>query len=608
MNLTRAQIPDGIDAKRYLADQSTANEPQPIAMFLPLSPRELARRGASGPDVILVSGDTYIDSPYCGVAVIGRVLEDAGYSVVLIPQPEMNDSRDIAAFGEPRLFWGVSGGCVDSEVANYTALGKPRRQCDFTPGGRNTRRPDRACIAYTNLIRRHFKNTAPIVLGGLEASLRRIAHYDFRSGRIRRSLLLDAKADLLVYGMGEQAALAIARGLDSGQGIQDIPGTCVVADSPPQGYTGLQAFESVRDDRRAFAEMYRSFYRLGSDPASPGLVQAHGEKYLVHHPPQPIMSREELDRIHELPFRNDAHPACRKQGEIRALDTIRDSLVTHRGCYGECSFCAIALHQGRTVLSRSRKSILREAERLAARKEFSGTIKDAGGPTANMYASGCSRLRRGRPCPDRHCIGYHGVCSRLEHGHTEQMRLLRELEAIPGVRRVVVSSGVRHDLVLADGQNGRAYLERLAKRHISGQLKVAPEHSADSVLRLMNKPPISAVSEFLALYRKILRNKGLNRHLSCYVIAAHPGCRERDMQRFLDFARSELKFIPRQAQIFVPLPSTRSTAMYHCGLDPLTQEKVFRETTVSGKARQKQVLLKAKPEGKKGRPRGGSGK
>jgi uncharacterized radical SAM protein YgiQ len=573
-------------------------------MYLPLTPKELARKGASRPDVILVSGDTYIDSPYCGVAVVGRVLEEAGYSVALVTQPDVEGSRDIAAFGEPRLFWGVSAGCVDSEVANYTALGKPRRQCDFTPGGRNTRRPDRASIVYTNLIRRHFKNTAPIVLGGLEASLRRIAHYDFRSGRVRRSLLFDAKADLLIYGMGEQAVLALAGNLERGDGIGDIPGSCVVADSPPQGYATLPSFESVRGDRLAFAEMYSSFYRLASDPGSPGLVQPHGDKHLVHHPPQPMMSRQELDRIHELPFRHEAHPDCRRQGEIRALETIRDSLITHRGCYGECSFCAIALHQGRSVISRSTESILREAEGLAERKGFSGTIKDVGGPTANMYASGCSRLRRGRPCTDRHCIGHHGVCSRLEPGHAEQMRLLRRLESVPGVERVFVSSGVRHDLVLADRQYGRAYLEQLAARHISGQLKIAPEHSVDSVLELMNKPPVSTVSEFLALLRKTARRKGLSPHLSCYVIAAHPGSREKDMQRFLDFARSELRFIPRQVQIFVPLPSTRSTAMYHCGLDPFSGREVSCVRSVAGKSKQKQVLL----SGPKNKRRGGKRK
>ena len=560
-------------------------------MFLPLTPQELALKGTSEPDVILVSGDAYIDSPYCGVAVMGRLLQDAGYSVAVISQPTMDDPRDIATFGEPRLFWGVSAGCVDSEVANYTALGKPRRQCDFTPGGKNNRRPDRTCIAYTNLIRRYFKNTPPIVLGGLEASLRRIAHYDFRSDRVRRSLLPDAKADLLVYGMGEPAVLALAWRLDRGEEIEDIPGTCVIANRPPGGYSELPAFETVRRDRHAFAEMFRSFYHMGSDPASPGLVQAHGNKYLVHHPPQPMMSQAELDRIHELPFRHDAHPACRKQGEIRALDTIQNSLITHRGCYGECSFCAIALHQGRTVVSRSTESILREAERLTQREGFSGTIRDAGGPTANMYASGCSRLRHGSPCEERHCIGYDGVCSRLELGHAQQMSLLRQLEAIPGVKRVFVSSGVRHDLILADRHNGLTYLEQLVTRHISGQLKIAPEHSVDSVLELMNKPPVSKVSEFLELFRSTVKKKGLPLHLSCYVIAAHPGCGQNDMKRLLRFARSVLRFIPRQVQIFVPLPSTRSTAMYHCGLDPFSGREVSCVRSVAGKSKQKQVLL-----------------
>ena len=559
-------------------------------MFLPASRAELKERSISRPDVILVTGDAYIDSPYCGVAVIGRVLQAAGYSVAVIPQPHTDSPADIAALGEPRLFWGISAGCVDSEVANYTPLGKPRRSCDFTPGGRNDRRPDRASIVYTNLVRRHFKNTVPIVLGGIEASLRRIAHYDFRSDSVRRSLLLDAKADLLVYGMGERAVLDIAAALSHGQHVEAVPGTCIVAKKPPDTYETLPRFESVRKDKKAFASMFNLFYTCNTRKSAPGLVQQHGDRYLVHHPPARPLSREELDRIHELPFQHDAHPACRAQGEIRALDTIRDSIVTHRGCFGECSFCAIALHQGRSVLSRSKESILREAKSLSQRKGFRGTIKDVGGPTANMYKASCPRLDELEPCQEKSCIGYHGICHRLRLGHDRQMELLREIENIPGVKNVFVSSGIRFDLILADARHGRAYLKQLIARHISGQLKIAPEHCVDSVLELMNKPTAEKASRFAALYRELAQKTGKNIHLSCYVISAHPGSSQEHMERFLQFARKHFRFMPEQVQIFTPTPSTRSTTMYWSGLDPFTGRKVWSERRVAGKQKQKEIL------------------
>lgn len=573
--------------------------------FLPVTAGELRQRGISQPDVILVSGDAYIDSPYCGVAVIGRVLEDAGYCVAIIPQPDVHSGKDIVSLGEPRLFWGISSGCVDSEVANYTALGKPRRKCDFTPGGRNDRRPDRACIVYTNLVRRHFKNTVPIVLGGLEASLRRVAHYDWRSDRIRGSLLFDAKADILVFGMAEKAVIQIARNLEQGRGLEGIPGTCEAAKTPPEGYIDLPSLQGARSDPYAFARMFRQFYRYTSAGSSKGMLQLHRDKYLVHHPPAEMLTPGELDHIHELPFRQEAHPWCERQGEIRALETIEDSLITHRGCFGGCSFCAISLHQGRRIVSRSSESIVREATRLSRRSGFKGTIKDVGGPTANMYAAGCKRLHRGRPCPDRECLGYSGACSSLELAHEQQRVLLQRLEKIAGVRKVLVSSGIRHDLILADKEKGLQYLKQLVNRHVSGQLKIAPEHCSDRVLRLMNKPPASVTTEFARIYRELASREGKNIYLSCYVIAAHPGSRTEDMKEFAKYAKSNLKFLPKQVQIFTPLPSTPSTAMYYCNLDPFTEEDVFCERTAKGKSRQKEILMDAgyKRAGKRRRNR-----
>jgi uncharacterized radical SAM protein YgiQ len=568
--------------------------------FLPLTARELEERGISRPDVILVTGDAYIDSPYCGVAVIGRVLEDAGYTVAVIAQPDVSTDRDIAALGEPRLFWGITAGCVDSEVANYTALGKPRRSCDFTPGAANTRRPDRACIVYANLVRRSFKATVPIVLGGIEASLRRVAHYDYRSDRVRRSVLLDAKADILVYGMGERTVLDIADALGRGRPAHSIPGTCVAASQAPEGYSELPSFEAVRESRREFARMFNLFYECATRRSAPGLVQRHGSRYLVHHPPARALSSGELDRVHELPFLHEAHPVCREQGEIRALDTIKDSIVTHRGCFGECSFCAIGLHQGRSVVSRSMESITREAETLSGRSGFSGTIRDAGGPTANMYGSSCSRLDRGEPCRDKRCIGHGGVCAKLRLAHGLQLRLLQRLKGVPGVKRVLVASGIRHDLILADQENGVPYLERLLKEHVPGQLKIAPEHCSGDILRLMNKPPAEAASRFAGLVRRTARKAGRRGYLSCYVIAAHPGCTEGHMREFLRFARSTFRFVPEQVQIFTPTPSTRSTAMYHCGFDPFTGEKVWSERSVAGKRRQKEILTRKGSGGRKG--------
>ncbi len=560
--------------------------------FLSMSRQELQAKGITRPDVILVSGDAYIDSSYSGVAIIGRVLESAGYSVGIIAQPDISGPQDITCLGEPLLFWGVTSGCVDSEIANYTALGKPRRSCDFTPGTRNSKRPDRASITYSNLIRRYFKKTVPIVLGGIEASLRRVAHYDHRTDRIRRSILLDSKADILVYGMGEKSVLEIAARLDQNVGLDDIPGTCVMSRQAPDNYLRLPDFEKTEKDPLIFARMFRLFYLNSLAPTGQGMVQKYDSRYLVHHPPAPYLTRTELDRVHELPFMNDAHPRCKLGGEIKALETIKDSITTHRGCYGECSFCSIAVHQGRSVISRSMDSIVREAGRLARTDGFSGTIKDVGGPTANMYGSGCKRMFRGEPCRDKRCTGYHGVCPELVPGHNKQKRLLTKLRSLPGVKKVNIASGIRYDLVLADKKHGPDYLEQIIRNHVSGQMKIAPEHSAEHVLELMNKPRASMSLEFAKLYRGLARRFNKNIYLSCYVIAAHPGCSLKDMIDFEAFARKSLKMMHEQVQIFTPAPSTRSTVMYHAEVDPFTGKKVWSEKSVTGKKMQKDANKK----------------
>ncbi|MBB5021173.1 YgiQ family radical SAM protein [Desulfurispira natronophila] len=563
-------------------------------MYIPTSQAELRHRGVTRPDVILISGDTYIDSPCSGIAIIGRVLEAAGFSVAIIAQPRTDRSDDITLFGEPRLCWGVTAGCVDSSVANYTALGKPRRSCDFTPGNRNDRRPHRATIAYTNLIRRYFKSTVPIVLGGIEASLRRIAHYDYISGAVRRSVLLDAKADILVYGMGERAILNIVQRLEQGEPLGVIPGTCTLDSYPKQEYVDLPPYEEVAKNREAFGQMFSLFSRHNRSHCEPGLNQRHGHRYLLHHPPAVPLDSTELDHIYELPYMHNVPPAIRQQGEVRALHTIRHSITTHRGCYGQCSFCAIALHQGRCVVSRSSRSIVREAQRLTQLEGFRGTLPDLGGPTANMYGSGCQQMQQGDPCAHRYCIGYDGVCPQLKHGHRSQMQLLQALEAVDGIKSIRIASGIRFDLILADVKNGRAYLEQLVDHHLGGQMKIAPEHSENDVLQFMNKPRAEVLQKFVRLLRSVRPQA----YLSCYVIAAHPGCTKKHMENFARFARRELKFVPEQVQVFTPTPSTLSTTMFHSELDPGSGNTLFCEKGGQGRQAQREAVAGAPPSGK----------
>ncbi len=568
--------------------------------FLPTTGAELKALGLDQLDVILVSGDTYIDSPFMGVAVIGRVLQRAGFSVGIIAQPAVDSEIDITRLGEPRLFWGVSGGSVDSLVANRTAANKRRKSDDFTPGGVNDRRPDRAVIAYANLIRRFFRHTRPIVLGGIEASLRRLSHYDYWDNRVRRSLLFDAKADLLVYGLGEKTALALASYLAQGLDFRAIPGLCYPAERCPEGFLELPGHQETASDPEALARMFSLFYQNQDPVTAQGLAQRQDSRFLVHNPPSPLPSPEELDGFHELPFTRSVHPYYQRQGRVVAQETIQFAITSHRGCYGECNFCAIAVHQGRTVVSRSPASILREAQGLTRHPDFKGQITDVGGPTANMYGFECAKKLTQGACRHRRCLTP-TICRSLPVNHAPQIRLLAELSRLPGVKRVSVASGLRHDLILADRIQGLPYLKALTARHVSGQLKVAPEHSEAKVLTLMGKPGIEPLLEFKRLFAECSRAAGKEQYLTYYFIAAHPGCAREEMLALAAFCRERLKLIPRQTQIFTPTPSTYSTLMYATGRDPFTGAEIYVEREPAKRETQKYILTggQVRPSGKK---------
>jgi uncharacterized radical SAM protein YgiQ len=604
-------------------------------MFLPTTAIELEKLKWGKPDVILVTGDAFIDSPFIGVSVIGRVLTDAGFRVGVIAQPDCRNSIDICRLGEPLLFWGITGGCMDSMVANYTATKKKRLSDDLTAGGKNDRRPDRAVLAYANLIRQHFKDTKPLVIGGVEASLRRIAHYDYWSDSIRRSILFDARADVLVYGMAEKATLELAQKLRDGQNINDVRGICYISPAPPSDYIELPSYEKVSKYKKSFIDMFNTFYQNNDPLTAHGLIQQHGPRFLIHNPPQPNLNVAELDRIYGLDFTREVHPFYRNQGKVNAMETIKFSITSHRGCYGECNFCSIGLHEGRTVVSRSEKSIISEARKLAGLTDFKGYIFDVGGSTANMYGIECLKKQSHGACKNKRCL-YPGVCASLKADHSRQINLLKDLRKIKGMKKVFIASGIRYDLLFCDKKNCSSYLQELVKHHISGQLKVAPEHVSPDTLRLMGKPQAQSLLNFKQAFEKIshgyepqIKQRGITpsaarysstnrfsskmpfgihtslrklqsngkaseqkQFLTYYFIAAHPGCTEDNMRELKSFAGKELKTNPRQVQIFTPLPSTYSALMYFTKTDPFTGRKIFVEKKTERKQRQKDIVLK----------------
>ncbi len=560
-------------------------------MFIPTTKNELENQKIQELDIILISGDVYIDSPNDGTAILGKWLIRNGYKVGIISQPVIDTAEDILRLGEPKLFWGVSAGCVDSMVANYTATKKKRYSDDLTPGGDNNRRPDRAIIKYVNTIRRFSKSSKPIVIGGIEASLRRIAHYDYWDDSIRRSLLFDAKADFLIYGMAEKTILQFANNLRDNLPINNIKGLCYRASKPQEGFIELPSFEEARSSKIDFQKMFKLFYENTDPIISKGLTQKTGEQYLIHNPPQDYPTSDELDEYYASEFEYDAHPFYKSQGVIRALDTIKQSITSHRGCFGECNFCSITVHQGRRVVSRSEKSILQEINRIASKPKFNGIIYDVGGPTANMYKMHCQKQSKSGSCIEKRCTSPN-LCKAMNIEHRDYIALLNNILRQKNIKKVFISSGLRYDLIMQDKDSGMEFFENLVAKHVSGQLKIAPEHTNKNVLAAMGKPANNKhLIEFKNIFEKITKRIGKKQFLTYYFIAAHPGCSDNEMQELHEFLKKDLKAEPEQIQIFTPTPSTISTLMYYTEMQPFSEEKIFSEKMLKEKQNQKDKVV-----------------
>jgi uncharacterized radical SAM protein YgiQ len=428
-------------------------------------------------------------------------------------------------------------------------------------------------------------------LGGLEASLRRLAHYDYWSDKIRRSILFDSKADYLIYGMAERSVIEFANLLQQNQSPENVRGLCYISKDPIEDYISLPSYETVCEDKNSFIDAFHLFYKNNDPLTAKGLVQAHGDRYLIQNPPAIYLSQTELDQVYSLPFERNLHPYYAAEGPVKALETIKFSINTHRGCYGECNFCAIAVHEGRTVRWRSEESILSEAESLTKLKDFKGYIHDVGGPTANMYGFDCTKKINKGVCADRRCLSP-VMCSALRPNHKPQVNLLKKLRTIEGVKKIFVASGIRYDLILKDRSFGNTYLNEIVEHHVSGQMKIAPEHTNDSILSLMGKPSSSELLAFKARFDKLNKQKGKNQFLTYYFIAAHPGCSDREMEETRKFVMKELKILPEQVQIFTPTPSTYASLMYYTELNPFTREPIFVEKDLHRKNKQKQILVK----------------
>jgi uncharacterized radical SAM protein YgiQ len=549
-------------------------------------------RGWSECDVILVSGDAYIDSPFIGIAVVGRMLERLGYRVGIIAQPDVKSDKDIKRLGEPKLYWGISGGSVDSMVSNYTASKKFRNSDDYTPGGKNNKRPDRAVNVYCNLIRQHFKDTAPLVLGGIEASLRRITHYDYWQNKLRKPILFDAKADILVYGMGEKAIEELTSALKEGRDYKDIRGICYISKEVKEEYIQLPSHQECLDEKEKYIDLFDSFYHNNDPISAKGLCQKIDTRYLIQNPPCDYLNEEEMDANANLPYTRELHPYYAKDGKVKCLDTIKFSIMTHHGCWGECNFCAISVHQGRTIRTRSEDNIVNEAKEFNSYKDYKGIISDVGGPTANMYGYECEKKLKKGTCDHQRCVDASRLCKAMFVDHSRNIELLKRVRSTEGVRKAFVASGVRYDLINADKKHGYSYLKEMVKHHISGQMKVAPEHTQQRVLELMGKPGSGELVKFKNMYDRLNREEGKNQFLTYYLIAAHPGCSEADMKELKRFTTNELKMNPEQAQIFTPTPGTYSSVMYYTEMDPKTRKKIFVEKDMGKKEKQKNIVIK----------------
>ena len=559
-------------------------------LFMPVSAEDLRQRGIGQLDFVYVIGDAYVDHPSFGPAIISRVLERYGYTVGMIAQPDWKDPESIACLGEPKLGFLVSAGNMDSMVNHYTVAKKRRSSDSYTPGGKAGKRPDRAVIVYSNLIRSRFRNI-PIIAGGIEASLRRMAHYDYWSDSLRRSVLMDCGADIISYGMGERSIVEIADALRSGIDVRDItfvPGTCYRTKNENLLHDALMlpSYEEMLGDKKKYAESFYIQY-CNTDPISGKiLAERYGTVFVVQNPPSAPLSMQEMDDIYALPYTRSVHPSYEKEGGVPAIAEVKFSLISNRGCFGGCNFCALTFHQGRIVQVRSHESILKEAEEMTRDPDFRGYIHDVGGPTANFRHPSCeAQLKRG-VCKNRQCL-FPEPCPNLKVDHRDYVELLRKLRALPGVKKVFVRSGIRFDYVMADPDP--TFLRELVKYHVSGQLKVAPEHVSDRVLKSLGKPRHAVYGEFVKMYNRTNEQCGMKQFLVPYFMSSHPGCTLKDAVKLAEYLR-DIHHQPEQVQDFYPTPSTISTCMYYTGINPADGEAVYVPRDPKEKAMQRALM------------------
>ena len=563
--------------------------------FLPITKKEMRERGWERPDFVYIIGDAYVDHPSFGHAIISRVLEAHGYKVAIISQPNWKNPRSIDVFGEPRLGFLVTGGNMDSMVNHYSVSKKRRKTDAFTNGGEMGRRPDHATVVYCNLIRKTYQRT-PIIIGGIEASLRRLGHYDYWSDSVKRSVLLDSQADLLLYGMGERSIVEVADALNSGIDVKDITfinGTVYktrdIADVCDA--VMLPDFTEICRSKHSYAESFYTQYINMDHITAKRLIEQYPADniYVVQNPPQAPLSTQEMDDVYALPYVRTYHPSNDKG--VAAIEEVRFSLVSSRGCFGACNFCALAFHQGRVIQKKSKECIVKEAKELIAEPDFKGYIHDVGGPTANFRHPSCKKQLEKGVCKNRQCL-YPSPCKNIDADHSEYIDLLRSLRQLPGIKKVFVRSGIRFDYMLAD-KNDR-FLNELCEHHVSGQLKVAPEHISDRVLGYMGKAPYKVYLEFAEKYRRTNERLGKKQYLVPYLMSSHPGCTLQDAVQLAEYLR-DIKYTPEQVQDFYPTPSTISTCMYYTGLDPRTMKKVAVTKNPHEKAMQRALMQYKNP-------------
>ena len=566
--------------------------------FLPTTAADVAARGWDAVDFVYVTGDAYVDHPSFGVAIISRVLEAAGYRVAILSQPNYKSCEDFRRFGRPRLGFLVTAGNIDSMVAHYTVARRRRTTDYYSPGGKAGRRPDRAVIVYTNRIREAYGDI-PVILGGLEASLRRFAHYDYWEDRIRRSILVDSRADILTYGMGENILLRLAELLDRGipiRKIRDVRGCVFLAargDRVHFDAVEVGDYNTLKEGGAAYAQAFMTQYRNQDAITGKALIEYYDDKMLVANPPMPPLEREELDRVYALPYARTYHPDYEAEGGVPAIEEVQFSIAHNRGCFGSCNFCAITFHQGRAVRSRSEESVLAEAHTIAAMPHFKGYIHDVGGPTANFRAPACEKQLKKGVCLDRKCL-YPTPCKNLRIDHREYAAMLDKIAAIPRVKRVFIRSGIRYDYLMADPHR-EEFMRALVARHVSGQLKVAPEHCAAGTLAAMGKPSIKVYEEFKREYFRLSAEAGKEQYLVPYLMSSHPGCTLRDAVSLALFLKRE-GYMPEQVQDFYPTPGTVSTVMYATGIDPFTGKQIYVARDYHEKQLQRALLQYAKPQ------------